>query len=146
MLEFMSYEVVLGIHIITFVCNIILVIIADGLGALWVLGRKETLNAVLMKRLHVSIWIGLSISIVTGIILFSTLPEYLLTVSAFYTKLFFVGALIINSVGISKHLHIPSEKPFSVLTRREKLPLFMSGAISTTCWIGVVVSATFLGL
>ena len=146
MFELIPYNLVLSVHIFAFIFNITLVVIADALGLWWVLGKREVLNATVMKWLHSLIWFGLSLSILTGATLFWEARDYLLSVPAFYTKLLFVVALVVNSFFIYRHLHIVSERSYNSLNVNEKTPLFISGGISTICWVGVVVAAQFLGL
>ncbi len=146
MFEIIPYGVVLGAHIVAFFVNISLVIIADIYGLLWVTGKKSVLNSAVMSRLHKLIWFGLGISIISGVMLAWDSWEYLFTLPAFYTKLIFVLALVVNSFFISSHQQIASERAFVSLGSSEKMPLLISGGVSTFCWIGVVVAAQLLGL
>ena len=145
-MEWISYGTLVGVHVSAFLFNITLVIIADLLGLLWVLGYKRTLNRRTMQRLHYLISAGLAVSIISGALLFSTADEYLLTVPAFYTKVGFVLALVVNSFFIGRHLKVATERSFRSLLGSEKLPIFISAAVSVASWIGVVVAAQFLGL
>lgn len=143
----MPYETILFFHIGAFVFNIGLVILADILGLLWVLEKIKKLPKKVMLMAHRLIWLGLVISITSGSLLFWESREYLLTLPAFYTKILFVVALLVNSFVISKHLKVALEvESFSALARKERSSFFISGVISTICWIAVVVSAKMLGL
>ena len=142
----MLYDTILTIHIISFVWNVSFVILSDIIGGLWIVGVAR-LPKLPLRLFHICIWAGLSVSIVTGLYMFTTASSYLLTVPAFYTKIFFVLALLINSFLIAKHLHKAlSVASFSDLPSTEKRSFIVSGAISTISWIGVVVSAAWIGL
>lgn len=143
----MSYEIILGAHIAAFMFNIGLVVLADGIGLLWVIGKLKKLPKQFMLVAHRAIWVGLAVSIVTGAYMFWDLRDYLLETPAFYTKVFFVLALVINSFLISKHLHAAlGAESFAALEKKEKISFFISGAVSTISWIAVVVSAKLSGL
>lgn len=146
MFEILPYGTVLFIHISAFIFNFVLVALADLQGLLWLTGKKQTLNATVMKWLHKLIWLGLSISILSGLILFWGIKDYLLTVPAFYTKMLMLLALVINSFFIHRHLSVMSERTYKSLNGQEKNVLLINGGISTTCWVGAVVAAQFLGL
>lgn len=127
--------------------NIGLVILADFIGLLWVIGKIKKLPQKYMMLFHKLIWIGLGVSILSGAFLFWDVREYLLTVPAFYTKMFFVVALVINSFLISKHLRAALRvESFKSLSTKERKTFFISGAISTISWVMVLVTAQFLGL
>lgn len=142
------YGVVLTIHVSTFIFNILLVIIADTNALRWVMGWKETLNQRFMVWLHRLLSLGLAVSILSGAYLFLSNLDYFQSVSvpAFYVKIGLVVALVINAFVISRHMHVAFDRPFASLTRAEKGPLFISGAVSAVGWVGVFVSAQFIGL
>lgn len=137
---------ILATHISMFFVNIAMVIVADVSALLWVLGKKEVLNKRLMHWLHRLIGVGLAISITTGAIMFWDVRDYLLTLPSFYTKLIFVLALVVNAFVIGKHFHVATERPFRELTKKERMPLFISGAVSTCAWVGVYIAARSLGM
>lgn len=136
----------LQVHLTTVFALIATVLATDLLALLWVLGKRETLPLWLMRTLHSVIWAGLLIMIVSGGTMFLSYREYLLTVPAFYIKMSFVLALIVNAFVIGKHLHIACERSYASLSREERQPLFISGAVSTISWIGVICAALMLGL
>ena len=146
MFDSISYELILGVHIIAFVFNIALVVISDFLGLMWVAGKMSVLPNKFIIIAHRAIWFGLSVSIVSGYILFSGASEYLLTVPAFYTKVIFVLALLTNSFLISSHIKLATSQTFKETSVGERWKLFISGGVSFISWVGVVVSAQFLGL
>lgn len=143
----MLYETILTIHIISFIWNISLVILADCIGLLWVLEKIERLPRKTMLVAHNLIWLGLIVSIISGTTISLQLSDYLLSTPAFYTKILFVLSLAINSVFISRHLNTALEKgKFANLTQKERRSFLISGAVSAVSWISVVVSAKMLGL
>lgn len=140
------YELVVSVHVIAFVFNIVLVVISDFHGLLWMTGKMRTLPQGRMVLFHRLIGVGLGVAIISGAWLFSTASEYLLTVPGFYSKMIFVGALVVNAVFIGKHIHIASTLPYSEITSKEKRALLISGAVSSVSWLGAFVSAHLLGL
>ncbi len=140
------YETIVLIHVATFIFNIFFVVVSDFKGLLWVLGKKETLSARWMMLFHRLIWAGLTVSVLTGAYLFWGAREYLLTQPAFLFKAGMVGALIINSFSIDRHLGIATTRPFRETNKSERFELCLSGGISTVAWVSVVVAAQFLGL
>lgn len=56
----------------------------------------------------------------------------------------FVVTLICNGLVIGKLQHVATTKTFSSLTFTEKLPLFISGAVSTLAWVGATLGGLFL--
>jgi hypothetical protein len=116
------------------------------MGLLWILGKKETLDRALLSRIHNTIWVGLGIMLVTGATMAYPYQEYLRTLTPFLVKMGFVLALLINSFFIGKHLYLATERPFAMLTKKERLPLFISGTVSTISWIGIITAATMLDL
>jgi len=137
---------ILPVHIGSFIITITSVIIADIHALLWVIGKLQTLSHRRMITLHNIVSIGLFVSITSGIIMFWPLREYLLTVTAFWVKMIFVVALVINSFIIARHVNIPTTRTFVSLTKNEQRPLIVSGLVSTVSWIGAFTSALFLGI
>lgn len=120
------------------------VILADHLGFTWIRGKVKTLNASTVRKYHYRILAGLVLMIITGFFLFWPMREFLLTRTQFYVKMGFVSALIVNSFVIS-FLQVTSiTKTYASLTFKEKLPLFVSGAVSTMCWILTAAAGFYL--
>lgn len=140
------YEVILTIHIATAVSLIAVVLFADHLAFLWVRGKHEVLPAPQLKLLHRLVYGGLIIMLPTGLYMFWPLQEYLLSTPAFLIKMSLVVTLIINSVFIGRFIHVATEKPFAMLRSAQRVPLLISGAISSIAWLGTIVAATQLGL
>ena len=136
----------LQVHITTVFALITTVIVTDIAALLWVAGKKETLSFGVLRTLHMLVWVGLVLMMLSGGTMFLSYREYLLSVPAFYIKMGFVSALVVNAFVIGKHLHIASERSFASLSRVERRPLLISGIVSTVSWIGVVSAALMLGL
>lgn len=120
------------------------VILADHIGFRWIRGKEKTLNAALVKKYHHRVWAGLMLMIFTGFLLFWPLRELLLTRTQFYVKMSFVEILAINSFIIGYLQEIAITKTYTSLTVKEKLPLFVSGAVSTLCWILTAAAGFYL--
>jgi len=141
-----QFTYLLPLHIGAFIVTITAVIIADLQALLWVRGRLLTLQGSRLKVLHNVISTGLLVSITSGFLMFLPLRGYLVTVEAFWVKMAFVGVLIINGFVIARHMHIPTTRTFSSLSKKERRPLFLSGAASGVSWIAVFVSALLLNV
>ena len=146
MMEFIVTLPLLYIHLTAIACTLALVVTADIHGFLWLVGKIGTLPKKRMRRIHLLIWIGLSIIIVSGFCMFLTYKDYLLVLPAFKLKMFFVATLLINAFVIGKLAHIAYFKPFSALPASKRTPLLVSGFVSTMSWIGALIAAQFLGL
>ena len=134
------------IHIGVVIITLMVVLYADKQGWAWLRGRQEFLDATLLKRLHLLVWCGLAGLIATGLLLFWPLQAYLLYLPAFYVKMSFVLALLINSFVIGKLMYIATRRTYASLSRSERQPLLISGVISTLSWVGAIVAALLLGV
>jgi len=134
----------LQIHIAAVFSTLIIVIIADIHGLLWVLGKLQTISQKKLDLFHRLTWFGLIIIIVAGFLMFIGYPEYLLSLTAFKLKLVFLLFLVINAIFIGKHLTIASTRTFVSLSTKEKLQLSISGLFSVSGWIGAYSCAQFL--
>lgn len=137
-------DIVLPLHLLSLAYVAWNVLHADHMGLSWIRGKYELLEADQVAKYHRGTWIGLCSMIVTGFILFWPMRDFLLTRPQFYVKMAFVVTLVINAFVIGTLSKISLEKPFAVLTSKEKLPLFISGAISTFAWVGAAGVAFFL--
>jgi hypothetical protein len=120
------------------------IIKADHMGLRWVQGRLPTLKPEEVATYHYRVWAGLVLMIVTGILMFWPLRELLLTRVQFYIKMGFVMTLILNSFAIGYLQKIAITSRFDSLTFKQKAPLFLSGAISTACWVFTAATAFFI--
>lgn len=120
------------------------VVLADHMGFTWIQGKAKTLNANNVKKYHYRVWTGLGLMILTGFFLFWPLREFLLTRTQFYVKMAFVTTLFINSFIIGYLKETAITKTYASLSLKEKLPFFISGALSTACWILAATAAFYL--
>lgn len=123
------------------VCGIIL---ADHTGFTWIRGKVDIVRPKTLHLLHWAVGIGLGLMIGSGSVLFWLEHAYLLGTIAFYIKMAFVVALLLNSFFIERLMHTATIQPFNSLTASKKIHFYISGAISTFCWFGAFVSAFFL--
>jgi len=143
---FSRHFYLLPVHIATVFITIGAVAIANAHALLWVLGKVEVLPRRRLEFLHKVVGWGLLIIITTGATMFWPARDNLLNTTAFTVKMLFVAALVINSVVIARHMETALTRSFNSLFPRERWSLLISGAISTTSWIGALVAAQFLGL
>jgi hypothetical protein len=135
-------ELILPLHIGILVITLICIIWADIYASFWLHGKKRVLDSRIVDRLHTGVSLGLIGMIVTGIVLFWPLREYLTDKSdAFFVKMFFVFALVVNSFVIDKYMRIATTQAFKDVSTRQKIILFVSGGISSLSWIGSIVAA-----
>lgn len=147
MIELLGFSIpVLYIHLGTLGFVALLVLFADHQALSWVLGHKEKLDGKTIQTVHYLTLVGLVVMIISGITMALPLTEYLLTVPAFFIKMGFVLALVINSFFIGKLMHTAVNHSYKSLAFSEKLPLFISGAVSGISWLGAVIAAFNLGL
>ena len=131
-------------HIITLVFTVCGIVFADHLGFAWIRGKKQTLSTQVLTKTHWFVGIGLGMMIGSGSVLFWNSKDYLLTDPAFYIKMSFVLALVVNSFVIEKFLWVATLQPYGILSPGQKKPLIISGCISTLSWLGAGISAFFL--
>lgn len=136
--------IVLPLHLASLTYVAWNVVHADHLGFNWIRGKEQILDTLSVKKYHRGSWIGLGLMIVTGVILFFPMREFLLTRPQFYVKMAFVITLVCNGLVIGKLQHVATSRTFASLTFSEKLPLFISGAVSTLAWVGATLGGFFL--
>ncbi len=120
------------------------IIKADHMGLGWIQGTTPILDSTKVKKYHHRVLIGLCLMILTGFFMFWPMKDYLLTRPQFIVKMVFVFALVINSFFIGKLQETSSAKKYSSLSQKEKIPFFISGAISSACWVLAVATAFFI--
>ncbi len=129
-----------ALHLLSLAFVAIVIIIADHDGLQYMRGKKAVLNATKVKRLHQLAWVGLGGMIITGIFLIRQNP-IVLEEPAFAVKMLMVAALLVNGFVIGRLSALSTTTPFTTLTKGQKLSLFVSGAVSVSCWLG----AAFIG-
>lgn len=116
------------------------VLFADHLAFDWMRGKRPSLEDSAIHKAHWIVTIGLSGLILTGLYLFWPMQSYLVHQPLFWLKMFFVGALAINSLFIERLMPTAS-RPYATLERGQRAPLMVSGAVSTVSWIGAICVA-----
>jgi hypothetical protein len=132
-----------AVHILSLVFSLGLIVFADKQAFAWIRGKKLTLNAVLMRRVHLLMWAGLLLLAGSGLLLFLPMASYLLSQPLFIVKMFFVAILFVNAVLIGRLMEVATLRPFGSLSWVETLPLFVSGAVSTFSWACAIIIAFY---
>ena len=124
----------------------VLVLYTDSLALSWMRGKRDALPRAQIERTHRYMWLGISVMVTTGVLMFYPFREYLLYHPPFQFKMGFVITLIVNGLVIGKLMHVATERRFADLLPGEKMKLLLSGAISTLSWLGALTMATMLDL
>ncbi len=140
----MSPEIIFPFHITALVFVAIVLFLADGEAFAWFRGKKPVLDGKKLRLYHRLMWTGLILMMVTGFGLFWPARGFLLGSTVFLIKMFFVGLLAINSFFIGNLMDVALLRSYASLTTREKMPLFISGAVSGISWLGAFTAAFFL--
>ena len=117
---------------------------ADHLGFKWIRGSILKLKEEEVMKYHERVFFGLILMVITGFLLFAPKGVRLLASNAFYIKMIFVGALLLNSFAINRLSKISIKNTFAELSFKQKLPLIISGGVSTISWLGAFIAAFFL--
>lgn len=139
-------SIALFVHLTTIFTLIPIIIGNDILALLWVRGTIPLLSRTLLTWVHWIVWGGLLLMIGSGFVMFLSYQDYLLSLPAFYIKMVFVAALLVNAFVIGKHHPTASERTYASLSSAERRPLFLSAAVSTVAWIGAYTAAQLLGV
>lgn len=134
----------LYIHIGSLAYAVFGILYADRVGFSWIRGQTQTLRTEQLRRAHDTVSMALGSLIASGFYLMWPMRNYLLGQPSFYIKMCFVITLIINSYAIGALMQTSTKRAFSELTSLEKVPFFISGAVSMLCWAGAAVTAFFL--
>lgn len=134
---------ILEVHLWILIVTAVAILISDYHGHAYVRGTMLLLPKRRMQWLHRIVWIGLLGMIGTGLYMAYPALSYYLAKPAFIVKMGFVAVLVINATLIGKLLSVASERPFAVLTADEKKKLFISGALSSICWVGAATIGLF---
>ncbi len=117
---------------------------ADSSAFAWLRGKREVVGRETLFVAHWVVTAALAGLILTGLTLFWPMRDYLLAQPLFWVKMIFVSALVINSFFIEYLMHTAAHHSFKSLSHRQKVPLMVSGAISTVSWLGAGITAVFL--
>lgn len=131
------------IHLMILGATALAILIADHDGVWYMLGKKQTLSLRRIMFLHRAVGVGLLGMIATGALMVGPYLLYFLKEEGFLLKMFFVAVLVVNSFYIGHIAHVAAERPFALLTPREKLSLMISGGASAMGWIGAATIGFF---
>ncbi len=131
------------LHLLSLAFVAVTLLRADKEAFAWLKGTKVTLDAVRLHSLHIQMWAGLVLMIVTG--LFLAVPEisYLLSDSVFIAKMLFVGTLLANGVLLGRLMRVATVQSFAETTMHDRMALVLSGGISFCAWVGAGVIGYF---
>jgi hypothetical protein len=115
------------------------ILYADYMGLRYFTGKASTLPLRPLQLVHRAVFIGITLLVVTGIII--TVPRWFMLFDniLFYAKLAFVLTLIVNGLFIHKLMHKATSSPFASLELSEKRLLMFSGALSGISWIVTII-------
>jgi hypothetical protein len=129
------------IHIAILILTGLAIVYSDHLGWQYFRGTKQTLDPVLVHRLHYGVWVGLIGMILTGVIMVAPGFSYYAAQSYFWVKMGFVALLVVNSIAITFLIGVATKVPYASLTLNQKVPLIISGGLSTLGWLGALLTA-----
>jgi|CXWL01.1.fsa_nt_gi uncharacterized membrane protein len=135
---------ILLVHIAFIIVTVGCVLFVDEYALEWMRGKRQVLDQALVEKLHVVVGIGLAGLIMTGGIMFLYRAEYLLHETVFLIKMCFVLALVINGFFIEILSRVTTGRSFEELTKKERVPLLLSGVVSVVSWLGVVTCGLLL--
>jgi hypothetical protein len=134
----------LTLHFLSFIITLPVILYADHLGFMYFSGRRATLDRKKVAWSHWLVFLGLTLLIVTGIMLTVRAWDVFLSDPFFYTKIAFVATLFINGIFITSLMNKAMVTPYVLLSRSEKRLLLSSGAISTMSWVATIAIALFI--
>lgn len=140
------FPYILLVHIATASSIVVLILWTDKYIFTWIRGNISYLDFKKIKRVHYSMWLGLSIMIATGTLLFYPYKDFLQDLPAFQLKIGFVITLIINSFYIDTVMHHAQEKLYSELSNTTKIKFLTAGIVSGLSWVGTITAAFMLNL
>lgn len=122
------------IHLIIAIITGLTVLYADEQAAVWVLGKRKLFHPETMKFLNRAVTLGLTLLLITGGLLYAKSAPAYLSLPVFDVKMVAVFALIINTYAIHRLSQVAITRSFGSLSPRERLPLYVSGAVSFLGW------------
>lgn len=133
-----------AIHLLLVIITILAVLYSDEQGLLWLMGKRELLDAKRVELLHIIVSIGLAGVLLTGGLLFIDRAFVLLTEPAFLVKMVFVLALVINGFFIGVISEVATHTPFKMLSKKRRAQMLLSGFISGAGWTGAAICGLLL--
>lgn len=133
------------IHLFIACLTGLMVFYADEQALVWFLGKREFFHPGTMRFLHYAVSVGLALLIITGGLLYYKAPPAYLSLGSFDIKMIMVFALIINTYAINRFSNVALTRTFSSLSRAERMPLYISGAISFIGWATTFICGLLIG-
>ncbi len=124
----------LDLHLVIVLLTLSSVFFSDGMALLWILGKKERLNARLIAFAHHVVTTGLALLIITGGLLYARAPRAYLTDPTFVVKMIAIAALITNTYFVGRLAPLAISGSYVQVRARERIRLFISGGISVAGW------------
>jgi hypothetical protein len=131
-------------HLVSMCAAVVLVFFADKQAFAWVIGKRQTLDKTPVRTLHLLTWIALLSLMVSGFFLLWPNNLHLLEDSFFIIKLVGVGLLFVNGIVIGRLIPIALTRTFASLTWKERMPLILSGLVSSASWASILAIAYIL--
>lgn len=131
------------VHLAILAITAIAILWANHEGLWYMLGKKQTLDATRMDRLHKAVFAGFWGMVITGAIMVWPGFSYYSADPAFQLKMVFVLMVLLNGFFIGTVMHTATHTPFAQLTSTQKTKLLLSGAASATGWIGAFIIGMF---
>ncbi|MDB4991905.1 MAG: hypothetical protein JWL75_150 [Parcubacteria group bacterium] len=133
------------IHFIIAIAAALLVLYSDEQVFFWVLGKTKMIAPARVRFMHRSVTTGLTLLLITGGLLYSSAPEAFLSTSTFVVKMVTIFALIINTYFIDRFSGIAVTRTFASLSHAERIPLFITGAVSFAGWVTALTCGLLIG-
>ena len=133
--------ILLYIHLASLALAVYGIVTADHAALNWMRGKTEVVSSRTLFTTHWIVTTGLLALVYSGLLLFWPLHTYLITQPYFITKMAFVFALLINGICIEWLMHVAAHRSYASLNQNQKLPLLVSGGVSTLSWLGAATMA-----
>ncbi len=130
---------IVTIHLIIAIITGLLVLYSDEQALMWILGKKEMMDSRRVHFLHTAVSIGLALLLITGGLLYHASAAAYLSVTPFITKMVVIFALILNTYAIERLSAVALTRSFASLSHKERIPLFISGAVSFGGWATAII-------
>ena len=112
----------------------LIVLYSDEQAFMWILGKKQFMDHGRVVFLHRAVTTGLILLILSGGLMYAQAAPAYLSVTPFITKMVIIFALILNTYVIDRFSAVALTRTFASLTSKERIPLFITGAISFGGW------------
>lgn len=132
------------LHVGILLVAAVVILYADHQAFEYLRGKVQVLDKRRTMMLHHAVWVLLAGMILTGVLMTYSFWGDLWALSEFRLKMFFVGALVVNSLFIHTFMHDAFTVPFTQLPRSRKYAMVASGAVSALGWLGAAGMGLYL--